>query len=75
MRAPPICFKCEHFAQYQPLHFVTPGECTWKPKGHVPGWLEVWLCSTIKYHGPDRSVSTYWPHTSCKAFKLKEKTP
>jgi hypothetical protein len=75
MRDPPLCFRCEHFKQYQPLHFVTPGECGWEPTGFMPEWVELWLKSKDRYHGPDRSVSAYRPRTSCGAFKPKEETP
>lgn len=67
----PICFGCVHFAQYQSLHFRTPGECKWEPPGGVPEWLASYLRSTDRYYGPKREVSTSWPVLQCDAFKEK----
>ena len=67
----PICFECVHFAQYQPLHFRTPGECKWEPGESMPEWLQNYLSSTDRYYGPHREVSTSYPVLTCAAFKEK----
>ena len=69
MTQTPICFECEHFRQYQPLPFITPGECRWEPLGDIPDWLQTWLDTTDNYYGPKREVSTRWPVLTCQAFK------
>ena len=68
----PICFGCKHFRRYphQPLHFRTPGECTWDV-GPAPDWLTDWLGIEDKYYGPRREVSTAHPVLSCAAFEEK----
>ena len=73
MSATPICFRCVHFRQYQPLHFRTPGECGWQPKEAVPVWLQFYLDSTDRYYGPKREVTTdfHFGINECEAFKEK----
>lgn len=71
MSVKPICFDCKHFKQYQPLHFMTPGECGWEPAGSVPEWLQLWLDMNCRYYGPNREVSTSHPIFSCEAFTEK----
>lgn len=70
-RTDPICFRCVHFKQHQPLHFRTPGECKWTPNEAVPDWFQVHLDSTDYYHGPKREVSTVYVIKTCAAFKEK----
>lgn len=64
----PICFDCIFFKQYQPLHFVSPGECIWQPNFEVPEWMENWLRLDDKYYGPNREVNTRHPVLTCEAF-------
>jgi hypothetical protein len=68
----PLCFQCKHFKQYQPLHFVTPGECKWEPANQTPPWFDLWFDSREQYYGPHREVSTrYCVITQCNAFQEK----
>lgn len=68
MAQKPICFDCIFFKQYQPLHFITPGECKWTPPMPVPEWMEGWLNIDDRYYGPHREVSTHHPVLTCEAF-------
>lgn len=66
----PICFGCRHFRQYQPLTFMTPGECKWEPGEAVPEWLQFWLGMDDRYYGPTREVRTTEPmRHECEAFQ------
>ncbi len=72
----PICFGCKHFKQYQPLHFMTPGECKWEPREAVPDWLQSWLDLAERYYGPKRGVSTNFAvRYECAAFEEKTDDP
>lgn len=66
-----ICFGCKHFKQYQDLKTQTPGMCQWEPTESVPEWLQTWLGSTDRYHGPSRETSTVFPVQTCEAFEEK----
>lgn len=67
----PLCFQCRFFKQYQPLHFVTPGECKWEPTNQTPPWFDLWWGDRDRYHGPKRDVSTSFAVVNCNAFEEK----
>lgn len=73
MSVEPICFRCRHFKQYQPLHFTTPGECKWEPTNQTPPWFDFWFDMRDRYYGPKREVSTNQFHAimKCNAFEEK----
>lgn len=75
MSSNPICFKCVHFRQHQPLTFMTPGECGWQPKEAVPAWLWFYLSNTDKCYGAKREISTMPSFViaveNCAAFEEK----
>lgn len=75
MSSKPLCFRCKHFKQYQPLTFITPGECGWEPREAVPEWVQNWLNMDCRYYGPAKDVSTYWPIMNCAAFEEKTNEP
>lgn len=77
MSSSPLCFRCKHFKQYQPLHFVTPGECKWEPREPTPDWLNNWLNLDCRYYGPAREVHSSMYHTvkNCEAFEEKTDEP
>ncbi len=74
MSKTPLCFQCKHFTQYQPLHFLEPGECKWEPTNQTPSWFDLWFDSRDRYYGPHRAVRTDHPVTTCNAFEEKVKT-
>lgn len=69
----PICFRCKHFRQHQPLTFLKPGSCGWQPDA-VPAWLEPFINSN-DYYAPKRDI---WgrDHTiqECQTFVAKPET-
>lgn len=50
----PVCFRCKHFKQHQPLTFLKPRECSWQPDA-VPAWLEPYINSD-DYYAPKREI-------------------
>lgn len=67
--ADPICFRCRHFRQHQPLTFLQPGTCGWQ--GMLPAWLEPYSNSD-DYYAPKRDI---WSRShiieQCETFAEK----
>jgi hypothetical protein len=49
----PICFRCRHFRQHQPLTFLKPGTCGWH--GLLPAWLAP-HANSDDYYAPKREI-------------------